>query len=118
VNEPITSPEQFAGVALLKIGRAKTMKELDTLKADCQSAWQHQDIPHPEYLILSDAADKREPVARLLDAVRDAKDGDQLTAAAKSAREQRAAEKLTPAQFDEVCRAGVNRRAELKGEPK
>ena len=29
--QPITSPEQFAGRALLKIGRAKTHDELDTL---------------------------------------------------------------------------------------
>ena len=116
MTDPITSKEQFAGVALLKIGRAKTVAELDTLRADCQSAWQHQDMPHPDYLILSDAADKREPVARLLDAVRDARDGDQLTAAAKAAHMQRAAEKLTPAQFDEICRAGAKRRAELKGQ--
>ena len=112
--EPITTPEQFPGVALLNIGRAKTMKELDTLKADCQLAWQHQDITHPEYLVLSDAADRREPVVKLLDAVRDAKDDAELSAAGKSAKSKRDGSELTLAQFDEVVRAGRVRRLKLR----
>jgi hypothetical protein len=116
VNEPITSKEQFAGVALLKIGRAKTVAELSTLYGDCQLAFRHGDVASGEYDTLVTAIERRDPVVRLLDAVRDAKDGDQLTAAARAAREQRAAEKLTSAQFDEVCRAGAKRRGELKGE--
>ena len=114
MTEPITSKEQFAGVALLRIGFAKTAVELATLYGDCQSAWKHNDIDSAEYDALITAIESRDWVVRLLDAIQDAKDGDQLTAAAKTAHMQRAAEKLTPAQFDEICRAGVKRRAELK----
>ena len=112
----ITSPEHFAGVALLRIGRAKTAKELRTLYGDCQEAEMHGDIQPAEYDALISAIEQREPVALLLDAIRDAKDGAELNAAGKWAHTQRAAEQLTLAQFEEVVRAGKARHAELKGQ--
>jgi hypothetical protein len=113
--EPITSPEQFAGLALLKIGRAKTAAELATLKADCDSAIEYGDITDVEYSTLLSAYRQRKSVVVLLDAIRAAKDGVALDAVGKAAKGKRDGGELTLAQFEEVVRAGRARRAELNG---
>lgn len=112
----ITSPEQFAGLALLKIGSAKTAAELATLKADCDSASEWGDITEVEHATLMAAHDAREPVVALLDAIRDAADNDSLSAVGKRAHAEMGAGTITAVQYDEVCRAGRVRRAELKGQ--